>query len=317
MELYWNQKSKKTALVTGSAGGVGFAIAESFAKQGFDIVLCDIDEDRVLKAAKFLSDKYGTVAYGIGCDVGNAESLNSLGEFSVEKLNKIDIWVNNAGRNGGKIPLWEQTPEVLKGVVECNLLGILLCTRIAIIIMKDQGTPGHIFNVTGSGVKGEATPGWSAYGATKRGLPQLTASVIKEMKKYDGVDKIGLHTMSPGMVFTDLLLQDSTPNERRFFDLLADDPEEVAEDLVLKMLKVAMTDKKGVNIQYLDPPTIISRLLSFDMFKFVASLLFPFLKFPGKRFDAEGNRIKTPGKFYRENGTLMLFDGEPERKSLR
>ena len=73
---------------------------------------------------------------------------------------------------------------------------------------------------------------------------------------------VSLHTMSPGMVFTDMLLEDSGKNERKFFDILADEPEEVGEELVQKLLAVAMTDETGENIQYLDPPKIIQRLLS-------------------------------------------------------
>ncbi len=73
----------------------------------------------------------------------------------------------------------------------------------------------------GSGVKGGGTPGYATYGATKRGLPQLTASLVEEIdkgvqgypkKKTKG--KIQVHSLSPGMVFTKLLLDDSTPGKR-------------------------------------------------------------------------------------------------------
>ena len=316
--MYWSRKAKKTALVTGAAGGVGFALADSLAKRGFSVVICDIDEGRIQAAEQALNNLYGEgSAYATVCDVGDTQSVDSLASFAQEKLGQVDIWINNAGRNGGKIPLWEQTPENLAGVVGCNLMGVLLCTRAAINVMKEQkGQRSHIFNVTGSGVKGEATPGWSAYGATKRGMPQFTKSILKEMDKYGGVENVSLHTMSPGMVFTDMLLSDATPNERKFFDILADEPEQVGEELIEKLLPIAATEETGANIQYLDTPRILQRILSPDLVKFLAGLAFPQLKIaPGKRIDADGNRIRREGEEYRENGVKVLFKGMEERKS--
>ena len=316
-DLYWQNKAKKTALVTGAAGGVGFSLAESLAKRGFSVVVCDIDEGRITAAEEYLNATYGKgSAYATVCDVGSTESVDALAAFAQDKVGDLDIWINNAGRNGGKIPLWEQTPENLAGVVGCNLMGVLLCTRSAINVMKKQSGRGHIFNVTGSGVKGEATPGWSAYGATKRGMPQMTKSILKEMDKYGGVENVSLHTMSPGMVFTDMLLSDATPNERKFFDILADEPEQVGEELIEKVLPIAASETTGENIQYLDTPRILQRILSPDLVKFLAGLAFPQLKIaPGKRIDADGNRIRREGEEYRENGVKVMFKGMEERKS--
>jgi len=303
--------------VTGAAGGVGFALADALARRGFAVVICDIDAGRVEAAAEALNAQYGTdSAFATVCDVGDTASVDALAAFAVEKLGAVDIWINNAGRNGGKIPLWEQTPENLAGVVGCNLMGVLLCTRAAINTMKAQSGRAHIFNVTGSGVKGEATPGWTAYGATKRGMPQLTKSILKEMDKYGGVENVSLHTMSPGMVFTDMLLSDATPNERKFFDILADEPDQVGEELIQKVLPVAASDETGANLQYLDTPRILQRILSPNLVKFLAGLAFPQLKLaPGKRIDADGNRIRLEGEEYRENGVKVMFKGMEQRNS--
>jgi len=318
-EAFWAARAQKSALVTGAAGGVGFALAEALARRGFSVVLCDIDEARIKAAAEALCARFGEgCAFGTVCDVGDPAAVDALAAFARDKLGEVDIWINNAGRNGGKVPLWEQTPETLQGVVGCNLMGVLLCTRAAINLLRAQGggRRAHIFNVTGSGVKGEATPGWSAYGATKRGMPQLTQTVLKEMDKYGGVENVSLHTMSPGMVFTDMLLEDSTPNERKFFDILADEPEQVGEELIQKVLPIAASDETGANIQYLDGPRIAQRLLSPNLLKFLAGLAFPQLKLaPGNRIDADGNRIRKAGEQYRENGTKVMFEGMEERAS--
>lgn len=111
--------------------------------------------------------------------------------------------------------------QQVETVVKVNLLGIFYCTKVAMDIMAEQeGFTGHIFNTVGSGVKGGGTPGYATYGATKRGLPQLTASLVKEIDegvqgypKKETKGKIQVHSLSPGMVFTKLLLDDSTPGE--------------------------------------------------------------------------------------------------------
>ena len=68
--------------------------------------------------------------------------------------------------------------SVLEAVVNVNLIGLMLCTKVALDVLQAQeGVTSHIFNTVGSGVKGGGTPGYVAYGATKRGLPQMTASL--------------------------------------------------------------------------------------------------------------------------------------------
>merc|ERR1719424_2802011 len=114
------------------------------------------------------------------------------------------------------------------------------------MMQQQKGVKSHIFQTVGSGVKGGGTPGYACYGATKRGLPQLTDSLVKELTGgvpgYEDVKtpgQVSVHTLSPGMVFTDLLLDDSTPELRKFpFGVLAAQPDEVARDLVPKILGI-------------------------------------------------------------------------------
>ena len=148
---------------------------------------------------------------------------------------------------------------------QVNLVGVLLCTSVALKTMQAQcGVTSHIFNTVGSGVKGGGTPGYVCYGATKRGLPQMTDSLVKELTEgVDGYEMatppgtVNVHTLSPGMVFTDLLLNDSTPALRKFpFGVLAAQPDEVAEDLVPKILGVSGNGKK---VEFLTPDRILTK----------------------------------------------------------
>lgn len=150
-------------------------------------------------------------------------------------------------------------------------------------------------------MKGGGTPGYACYGATKRGLPQLTDSLVKELTEgVQGYDKetvpgkVNVHTISPGMVFTDLLLNDSTPELRKFpFGVLAAQPDEVAEDLVPKMLEVS---GNGAKVEFLTTDKILTaffkRFLLGEKSKFI---------------DDDGNVIKMPGAQYLDNGVKIQY----------
>ena len=243
-----------------------------------------------------------------GCGgVGNESESAKLAAFAREKLGVVHYWVNNAGINGGRKPFVDLTPQQIEAVVKVNMLGSLLCTSEALKLMKEQrGVKSHIFNTVGSGVKGGGTPGYASYGATKRGLPQFTQSLNMEMAPETKGQKdfvvpladdalVGVHTLSPGMVFTNLLLDDSTADLRKFFDVLASEPEEVAADLVPKILGTSGT---GSSVEYLTPDKVVTRLFS----GFVLGMR-------GRTFDKEtGERIQRDGQKYMDNGVRVLAE---------
>lgn len=295
------QMSAGGVVITGSAGGVGYAYAGEFLDRGYDVVVCDVKDCKGAANALSSAHKNGTVFATI-CDVSDAKSVDKLAQFAKSKLTTINHWINNAGVNGGRRALRDVPISQIELVVKVNLLGTLLCTKAAMDVMAQQeGVTGHIFNTVGSGVKGGGTPGYACYGATKRGLPQLTASLVKEIQEgVQGYDKvitpgsIQVHNLSPGMVFTKLLLDDSTPELRKFpFGVLAAQPEEVAADLVPKILA---TTQNGGSVEFLTTDRIISKF--FDRFV---------LQKKSEYIDDDGNVIKMPGSDYDESGVRALY----------
>jgi chlorophyll(ide) b reductase len=288
-------------VLTGSAGGVGFAYAGEFMDRGYDVVICDVKD--CTTAAKVLTARHpnGRV-FHTKCDVSDAKSVEKLGAFAKKNLGNIGYWVNNAGVNGGRRALKDVPISQVELVVKVNLLGSLLCTKVAMDIMGEQaGLTGHIFNTVGSGVKGGGTPGYACYGATKRGLPQLTSSLVKELdegvqgyEKTETVGEIMVHSLSPGMVFTKLLLDDSTPELRKFpFGVLAAQPEEVAADLVPKILNIK---SNGGSVEFLTTDRILSKF--FERF---------ILQKKSEYIDDDGNVIKVPGEQYDATGARALY----------
>merc|ERR550537_891923 len=169
------------------------------------------------------------------------------------------------------------------------------------LMQAQKGVESHIFNTVGSGVKGGGTPGYVAYGATKRGFPQMTESLVKELEegvqgyeKKETPGKVNVHTLSPGMVFTDLLLNDSTPELRKFpFGVLAAQPDEVAEDLVPKILA---TKGNGKSVEFLTTDKVLLKFWQ----KFVEGKKSEYI-------DDDGNVIKMPGAQYQDNGVHKQY----------
>jgi len=293
----------KGVVITGGAGGVGWAYADELMRQGHWVVICDVKDPEPAVAALQAKHPDGiSRVYGTQCDVSDSASVEALAAFAKEKLGTVHFWVNNAGINGGRRPFTTVPTAVVEAVVKVNLVGLLICTKVAMDLMAEQkGVTGHIFQTVGSGVKGGGTPGYVAYGATKRGLPQLTDSLVKELTGgvpgYDMPQTAGqvcVHTLSPGMVFTDLLLDDSTPELRKFpFGVLAAQPDEVARDLVPKILGVK---GQGQKVEFLTTDRVLAAFFR----RFVQGEKSEFI-------DDDGNVIKKPGAQYADNGVAKQY----------
>ena len=130
-------KSDGGVVITGAAGGVGYAYAGEFMDRGYDVVICDVRD--CSSAAKALSEKHtnGTV-FHTKCDVSDMASVQQLADFAKENLGTVGYWINNAGVNGGRRALRDVPVEQVELVVKVNLLGTLYCTKAAMAIMEKQ-----------------------------------------------------------------------------------------------------------------------------------------------------------------------------------
>ncbi|PPR97130.1 hypothetical protein GOBAR_AA23527 [Gossypium barbadense] len=260
----------RNVVITGSTRGLGKALAREYLLSGDRVVVASRSPESVDMTVKELEEnlKEGMTAgglssknlerakvVGIACDVCEANDVEKLANFAVSELGSIDIWINNAGTNKGFRPLLQFSDEDIKQIVSTNLVGSILCTREAMRIMKNQPKGGHIFNMDGAGSGGSSTPLTAVYGSTKCGLRQLHASLLKECKR----SKVGVHTASPGMVLTDLLLSGSTLKNKQMFNLICELPETVARSLVPRM-RVVKGAGKAIN--YLTPPRILLALIT-------------------------------------------------------
>lgn len=274
------RRGRRNVVITGSTRGLGKALAREFLRAGDNVFITSrspegvdstvlelqrevdemyrnflLEEDSQVDAANTRIRKNWPNVVGMPCDVSKSEDVRALSERVVQEFGNIDIWINNAGMNKGFRPLVEFSDEEITQIVSTNLTGSLICTREAIRVMKKQPKGGHIFNMDGAGSGGTSTPLTAAYGATKCGLRQLSASLLQECKGT----RVGIHTASPGMVLTELLLSGASLQNKQVFNIICEQPETVAQALVPGLRTVKGTGKA---VNYLTPPRIILAILN-------------------------------------------------------
>lgn len=136
--------TNKTAVVTGAAAGIGLALATIFAEQKMNIVLADIESDKLQDAVSAV-EALGVKAIGVKTDVGNSDSVAQLCKASVDTFGSIQILCNNAGVWTGGL-LWEQTEEDFEWVMRVNQWGIIHGIRHFLPQMISQGDKCHVVN---------------------------------------------------------------------------------------------------------------------------------------------------------------------------
>ena len=166
----------RTAVITGGAQGIGFAIASRLASSGAEVALWDRDPDTLREAAKQLAGAARARTREV--DVADPDAVQGAADATAKEHGKIDILVANAGIAGPNHKLWEYPVAAWNQVIDINLSGIFYCCR-AIIPYMIQQNYGRIVNVASIAGK-EGNPNASAYSASKAGVIALTKSLGKE-----------------------------------------------------------------------------------------------------------------------------------------
>ena len=172
---------------------------------------------------------------------------------------QVDIWINNAGLGHPQIAFWESSPELIRTVVETNLIGAMNGARVALSGMLEQGV-GALYNMEGMGSEGPRVAGLTIYGTTKSGLRYFTDGLVQEVKGTPVV----VGALQPGMVVTDLLTgqYEDKPEEweraKRIFNVLADRVETVTPWLAQQVLK---NQENGARITWLTRRKSMTRFL--------------------------------------------------------
>jgi NAD(P)-dependent dehydrogenase (short-subunit alcohol dehydrogenase family) len=200
----------KTAIVTGAASGIGLGIAKALAGAGMNLVLADLQPDR-LAAARQTIEALGARAIGVTVDVSDAASVANAGRAAEDAFGKLHVAVNNAGVAMHGTPLEQVGIDEWNWVIGVNVLGVINGIRTFVPMIRRHGEGGHVVNtasISGFFIRRGRNQG--AYSMTKYAVVALSEALEQEVEDAG----IGVSVLCPGAVDTSIFASAATRPDR-------------------------------------------------------------------------------------------------------
>ncbi|MFB7510881.1 SDR family NAD(P)-dependent oxidoreductase [Streptomyces broussonetiae] len=192
MELQAGQ----VAVVTGAASGIGLAMARRFAAEGLKVVLADVEEAALDKAAAGLRAD-GADVYARVVDVGERAQVMELAEAVYDRHGAVHVLCNNAGvGSGAEGRMWEHDPNDWRWAFAVNVWGVFHGVQAFVPQMINSGQPGHVVNTSSSDGGIAPLPTASVYAVTKAAVVTLTESLYAHLKAEHA--RVGASVLFPG-----------------------------------------------------------------------------------------------------------------------
>lgn len=186
----------KVALVTGSSGGIGQAIAIRLAQEGADIVIDYRSHPDGAQETQAKVEAAGRKGFIVKADLGSVSDVRQMVESSIQNFGKLDILVNNAGLEKNA-SFWEVTEEDYDSVVNVNLKGVFFATQAVVQHLIETKRTGKIINI--SSVHEELPfPHFTSYCASKGGVKMMMRNLAVEL----GPLGITINNVAPGAIET-------------------------------------------------------------------------------------------------------------------
>ncbi len=226
--------SGKTAVVTGGASGIGLALAERFAAAGMSLVIADIEEDALDRAAAALGDT--TEVLAVPTDVTDAGAVDRLRADAVDRFGVPYVVCNNAGVGGLGDPTWDGPIEGWEWVLGVNLWGVIHGIRAFVPGMLEANA-GHVVN-TASLAALRAMPGMGPYSASKHAVLAISEALHNELAGQGSA--VNVHVLCPGFVRTNI-----AGSRRNWLPKLGPEPVEKTDETsqMLRRMVVDLVDQ--------------------------------------------------------------------------
>lgn len=189
----------KTAVITGGASGMGLSMAESFAREGMNIVLADVEES-ALKSATERIEGLGASVLAVQTDVASESAMDHLADATRDRFGDVDILCLNAGVAGGGGRTDLLSTKDWKWAIDVNLYGIIQGLRAFLGDMRRRDS-GHIV-ITASVAGLTSFPGSLPYNATKHAAVSIAEGLFSELAEAGS--KLRVHCLCPGIVATQI-----------------------------------------------------------------------------------------------------------------
>ena len=187
----------RVGVVTGAASGIGLAVTEALVSAGMQVLMADVDGERLRAEEERLRAAGAQVASDV-VDVRDPDAVDALAQGVVDRFGQLNVAVNNAGIvRGGRS--WELSLEDWHQVVDINLWGVIHGIRAFVPRILDSGAEGHVVN-TASMAAVIARPGIGAYTVTKHGILGLSDVLRAELTDLGA--PVGVSVVMPGMIKT-------------------------------------------------------------------------------------------------------------------
>lgn len=194
----------KVAIISGAAGGIGYATAEKFLEEGASVMICDMDATRLAAAAETLSQK-GKVLWE-AVNITNVEAVEAMVKRTKEELGSVDILINNAGITKDA-QFYKMDLAQFQQVIDVNLMGTVIMSKAVVPYMMAQKSGRIVHSSSVSAVVGNF--GQTNYAASKGAIISLTRSMGRELAKHG----INVTAILPGAIETPMT--DAIPPEIR------------------------------------------------------------------------------------------------------
>jgi NAD(P)-dependent dehydrogenase (short-subunit alcohol dehydrogenase family) len=187
----------KVAVVTGAASGIGLGLSERFAAEGMHVVMADVEEPALSKAAAAIADT-GASVLPVVTDVADRGAVDALRDSATSAFGAVHVVCNNAGVGGPHGPLWECPPGEWDWVFGVNLGGVINGVRTFMPVLLEQQA-GHMVNT--ASIFGVFAGTLGPYGVSKHAVVALTETLHFNLRSL-GVSHVGVSVLCPGAVRT-------------------------------------------------------------------------------------------------------------------